>query len=239
MAARVEVSAGKDAFVFVHGYRSTFEKAVLRTAQLHKDLKFEGAPILYSWPSGGQGKQFVPDLEMAQWSVKQLKGFLEELVTMSGAKKVHLIAHSLGARALLYALDSVSDQAESGRFQQIVLASPEIDAATVEGLAHAIRGSVERLTIYASKKDIALLASQIFFWQDRRAGTFVVVPDVDTIDYTEVDGHSFGDNPWVMNDIKQLLDVGTPPDNRSFLERRSLEGLVYWAFPATLVGPPP
>ena len=42
------------AFVFVHGFNTTFEAALFRTAQIAYDLKFDGAPFLYSWPSKGQ-----------------------------------------------------------------------------------------------------------------------------------------------------------------------------------------
>ena len=42
----------KTAFVFIHGFNVAFEAAVKRTAQLNRDMKFPGAPILYSWASG-------------------------------------------------------------------------------------------------------------------------------------------------------------------------------------------
>jgi esterase/lipase superfamily enzyme len=44
---RVNDSAAKDAFVFVHGYNVSFEDAARRTGQLAYDLQFDGAPILY------------------------------------------------------------------------------------------------------------------------------------------------------------------------------------------------
>ena len=47
-------SSRKEAFVFVHGFNVTFESAVYRTAQIAYDLGFDGAPILYSWPSVGE-----------------------------------------------------------------------------------------------------------------------------------------------------------------------------------------
>ena len=39
--------------VFIHGFNVPFEDAIYRTAQLAHDLDFDGAPILYSWPSRG------------------------------------------------------------------------------------------------------------------------------------------------------------------------------------------
>lgn len=48
---RVDRSEKKSAFVFVHGYNTSFEDASRRTAQIAYDLGFDGAPIFYSWPS--------------------------------------------------------------------------------------------------------------------------------------------------------------------------------------------
>ena len=50
VAARAK-SAGKNAFIFVHGYNVTFADAARRTAQMAYDLGFDGAPVFYSWPS--------------------------------------------------------------------------------------------------------------------------------------------------------------------------------------------
>lgn len=51
LKACVGQSQQKDAFVFVHGFNVTFEDAARRTAQIAYDVKFEGVPIFYSWPS--------------------------------------------------------------------------------------------------------------------------------------------------------------------------------------------
>ena len=47
-------SSYKDhALVFVHGFNTSFEHALYRTAQIAYNIKFDGAPFLYSWPSKG------------------------------------------------------------------------------------------------------------------------------------------------------------------------------------------
>src|SRR5262249_38412558 len=48
LKSRVQNSKEKSAFLFVHGYNTTFAEAAKRTAQITYDLKFEGAPIFYS-----------------------------------------------------------------------------------------------------------------------------------------------------------------------------------------------
>ena len=53
VGTKVAASKGKSAFIFVHGYNVTFEDAARRTAQMSYDLKFDGAPVFFSWPSQG------------------------------------------------------------------------------------------------------------------------------------------------------------------------------------------
>ena len=42
------------AFVFVHGFNNNFQESLFRLAQLQADIKIDGIPILFSWPSQGQ-----------------------------------------------------------------------------------------------------------------------------------------------------------------------------------------
>ena len=89
----------QEALVFIHGYNVSFENAVKRTAQIAYDLQFPGAPVCYSWPSRGGLADYTRDENQAEWTVVHLHTFLQELVQQSGAKSVHLIAHSMGNRA--------------------------------------------------------------------------------------------------------------------------------------------
>src|SRR6185369_15193625 len=98
---RVEKSDRRELFVFVHGFNVSFEDAALRTAQIHYDLKFAGAPIFFSWPANDKFIFTYPaDETNVAWSVPHLKQFLLEIVKESQAQSVNLIAHSMGNRAL-------------------------------------------------------------------------------------------------------------------------------------------
>jgi hypothetical protein len=48
---RVQASPRRELFIFVHGFNVSFEDAARRTAQMHYDLKFSGAPVFFSWPA--------------------------------------------------------------------------------------------------------------------------------------------------------------------------------------------
>jgi uncharacterized protein YjbI with pentapeptide repeats len=59
-------------FVFIHGYNTSFEAAAFRTAQIAYDLQFDGAPVMYSWPS----RASLTSYEYDQISAMRSRGFL-------------------------------------------------------------------------------------------------------------------------------------------------------------------
>jgi esterase/lipase superfamily enzyme len=167
--AAVDASDSKSVLVFIHGYNVSFEDATRRTAQMTYDLGFDGAPILYSWPSKGRAQDYPADEESIQWTTDHLRMFLEDVARKSGARRIQLVAHSMGNRALLNALAELSRTHSTIRFREIVLAAPDIDAGVFRQIATAIASEAGRVTLYASSTDRALIASQ-HFHQFPRAG---------------------------------------------------------------------
>lgn len=237
----VAASARKEAFVFIHGYSVTFEDAARRTAQLACDLKFSGPPILYSWPSQGSVAKYTVDETNIEWTIPHLRGFLERVVSESGAATLHLIAHSMGNRALTRALAEISRglrPTARAQFRQVVLTAPDIDAEVFKQLAAAVQSTAERVTLYASSEDEALKLSKQFHGYPRAgdAGeTIVICPGVDTVDVSAVDtsllGHSYyADNRSVISDLFNLLREGAPPGQRFGISAVRLGDLQYWRF---------
>jgi esterase/lipase superfamily enzyme len=165
LASDVSATREKKAFVFVHGYDVTFEDAARRTAQLAYDLKFQGAPIFYSWPSRGTLIGYSADEATIEWVRPHLKQFLQELATRSNATSIYLIAHSMGNRALTGALEAIATEARSKpvpHFREVILAAPDIDAGVFRQLAAVIETAADRVTLYASSNDNALALSKHF-----------------------------------------------------------------------------
>jgi len=131
LAALVAKSENKEAFVFIHGFRVAFDDAVYRTAQIAYDLGFPGAPVLYSWPSNGKLYEYTADINNNDWTMPHLQDFLLDFCRQSGARTVHLIAHSMGNRVLCNALNQLATKTASvpmPLFNQVVLTAPDIDA---------------------------------------------------------------------------------------------------------------
>jgi esterase/lipase superfamily enzyme len=223
---QIKDSPSRDVFIFVHGYNNTFEDAARRAAQMAYDLDFDGTPIVYSWPSRGSTMAYFADEATVQVSGDKLAEFLDTVVTQSGAGRIHVIAHSMGNRAVIEALKTfLAARAPDKRqrvFGQIVFTAPDVDRDYFIDAIKSLKGSADRVTLYASGNDYALRSSQ-FFHDAPRAGTagdFIIkLAGLDTIDMSKVPadalGHSyFAANSGAIYDIFRLLWKGDPPRQR-------------------------
>lgn len=87
---------GGRALVFVHGYNTPFDAAVYRATQIVHDAGYDGAPILFTWPSGGRAVDYVfYDRDSANAARDALEQLLRSLAK-SGVRRIDIVAHSMG-----------------------------------------------------------------------------------------------------------------------------------------------
>ena len=236
------------ALVFVHGFNTSFEYALYRTAQIAYDIKFDGVPLLYSWPSMGALtlQDYSRDRESAGQAEPYLRAFLELVARETGAKSVSIIAHSMGNQLLLPALRDLRQAAPADvTISQVILAAPDVDRDAFENIAHELAGVSRGVTMLAASNDLALDISRRFWGGVPRAGDVppdgpIVTDGIDTIDVTAVStklfslNHSgYADTNALLSDIQLLIQTGErPPDKRiPILQRvKTLKG-DYWRYP--------
>lgn len=230
---------GRDVLVFVHGFNVAFAAAARQTAQLAYDLGFHGVPFLYSWASKGTLTGYIADGEAVKLTVPHLRDIVQTLTSLPDVRRVHVIAHSMGNRALAESLATIPTAARPvvrAKLNQVVLAAPDIDARVFEKqIAPAIKDVAERTTLYASSNDDALKASAMLA-KHRRAGdsrpSILTVDGVDSIDASAVNtglGHFPAANVrTVIDDLAMLIREGLPPDRRNLL--RHSPAPFWWAF---------
>ncbi|MFA5951414.1 MAG: alpha/beta hydrolase [Hyphomicrobium sp.] len=234
------------AFIFVHGYNTSFDYAIYRTAQIAYDLKFDGAAFSYSWPSGGGLASYTYDRESSGQAEPYLKQFIELVSQKSGAKSVSIIAHSMGNQPTLQVLRDLKRQSPGGvRISQIILAAPDVDRDNFENIAAEIQGVANGVTLYAAANDRALHVSRNFYGGVPRAGDVpatgpLVLPGMDTVDATAASMDSLGlnhsgyaENNALLSDIGLLIQSGErPPSIRTpILERIQTDKGPYWRYP--------
>jgi len=110
------------------------------------------------------------------------------------------------------------------KFNQIILAAPDIGVAQFRQLAESVARRSDRVTLYASSKDLALRASKSALVNaEQRAGdsvpSLVIVPGIDSVDVSLLDtdflGHStYAQERSLLNDIFYLLRYGLGPAQR-------------------------
>ncbi|HTG35562.1 MAG TPA: alpha/beta hydrolase [Thermoanaerobaculia bacterium] len=230
-----------EALVFVHGFKVPFAEAAERAAQVALDLEFTGVPLVYSWPSEGKVFDYTVDEANVEWSAPHFEEFLRMVLAESGARTVHVIAHSMGNRALVRALSSLQAQAAASggaALRQIIFAAPDVDRDTFVELAAKFQGRAERFTLYGSSNDRALKASK-FFHRYPRAGesgeNMALAEGIDTIDSSAADtsliAHSsYGSKRSILADISLLLRYGHAPDGRFGFLPRERKNRKYWVY---------
>jgi esterase/lipase superfamily enzyme len=241
------------ALVFVHGYFVTFDDALFRAAQIAHDLEFDGVPFVYSWPSVGGLLGYILDRGSARDARDQLREFVNLVSKESGAKEVHLIAHSMGADPLLEVLRDISNSetpvaGSRPRFGEIILAAPDVTRESFERIASQITGIRRRMTLYASSNDRALTVSGWARLGEPPAGYVpiggpVIVPGiVDTIDVSGLDTSFFGlnhstfaDREVLLGDMRRLISSGMRPSSNRGPEFEQVEvkggsGSHYWRY---------
>ena len=235
------------AFIFVHGYNTSFDYAIYRTAQIAYDLKFDGAPFAYSWPSGGGIASYTYDRESSGQAEPYLREFMEMVINKTGAKSVSVIAHSMGNQPTLQVLRELRrSKPDDVRISQVILAAPDVDRDNFENIAREIKGLASGVTLYAAGNDRALIVSRNFYGGIPRAGDVpltgpLVLPGIDTIDVTAASMDSLGlnhsgyaENNDLLDDIAALIERGIrPPKLRTpQLEEVTTERGAYWRYPA-------
>jgi len=236
VSSAVQRSETREAFVFIHGYNVSFEDAARRTGQMAFDLNFIGAPIFYSWPSNGRTAAYIKDETNITWTAPHFEQFLSLLAQYSEANRIHIIAHSMGNRAVCESLKNLSLNPQNGiHFSHLILAAPDIDAETFAELAGALRQLTERITLYESSRDKALLASKKIHGYNRAGEPLLIIPGLDTIDASLIDtdflGHSYFSDTWpLLSDIHAILFEDEEPSRRFGLQQMDNSAGKYYAF---------
>lgn len=230
-----------DLLVYIHGYNTTWQADVERAAQLGLDLNFRGPVVSLSWPSMGRVHDYESDARLADVSRAPFSSLLRRLMKNAGAKRIFVVAHSLGNRIALQGLtDATSDTGSTqSDLTHVIFAAPDVDgdyfAQQMKLFAQQTKGwgdgKAPQLTLYACGVDLPLEVSRLLAGA-RRAGDARpeitrLFPPAEYIDATTVVkddpnddgwGHSyFCSNSGVLRDMIDALH-GTRASERPWLD---------------------
>lgn len=161
--------------LFVHGFHTGFDGAVLRAGQLVQDAQTDCAAAAFSWSSGVRLDRYAADIEHSAYAEPLLEELLRSLA--ESGLRVQIVAHSMGARMTLAALSAIAKgrgTVRQGFVSELVLAAPDIGSDEGnDDFAHLLRDAAPyagRITVYASRNDSVLRVSQSAHGGVARAG---------------------------------------------------------------------
>jgi len=210
---------GGHALVFIHGYNTHFDDAVYRITQIAQDSGYTGAPVLFTWASAGKTVDYVYDTNSATVARDALEETLR-LVAKSGAKRIDIVAHSLGNWVTMEALRQLAitkDKDLSGKLGDVVLASPDLDVDVFKSQMERYGKPKHPFIVLASKDDRALDISSWIAGDKPRLGDYLNAKDIVSYGVIVVDlskvkpgdelGHTtFADNANVIKLLGQGLN---------------------------------
>lgn len=229
---QLEEDNRKSALLFVHGYNSAFENAVICAAQLAVDLGVGGVVTAFSWPSRASEIEYIPDLSQAEAAWEGFVEFVDRL-RAAGVEEIDIIAHSMGNRVLSWAMERLA--AREAVVRRLYLAAADLDPEILRQRS-AFYGSVcGSITSYASTSDRALGLSKFLHGVDR-VGLAPPVTTMDgmmTIDVSAVDdsfiGHGyFAMSTPVLDDIGSDMRGVPPGPERNLLQDASIASSPHW-----------
>jgi esterase/lipase superfamily enzyme len=231
-------TTSRSAVVYVHGYNYGFERHCRAAAELQRTLAGKAIVVMFSWPSNGRPTDYIPDQTDVEWSVPFLARLLANLGDRLGPERVQVLAHSLGSRGVVFALERLRSEREARPLiGQLVLIAPDLDAQTFVERLPALVPLVVGITLYASSNDTPLKASRQLHDSPRlgEAGAFLTVAqgmqtvDVSPVGRYQVLGHEyFLFHPKVAADLAALLGEGRTAPERAGLRPVRSHGSLYW-----------
>lgn len=102
-------SQARDIVVFVHGFNVSLEQAAARAAQIAEDMPFHGVMVAFSWHSAARTEAYLTDEALAERYFWNLAQFIADLRRdLEDDVRIHLLAHSMGNRVALRALNALA-----------------------------------------------------------------------------------------------------------------------------------
>ncbi|MDD1522926.1 alpha/beta fold hydrolase [Bradyrhizobium sp. WBAH42] len=155
-------AGGGDVLIYVHGFKQTFETAVLDAAHLSDGIKFRGRTMAFSWPSKAGLFDYAYDRDSAMWSRDNFERVLSALVSAPGGGRVHIVAHSMGTMLTLESLRQLHGRygdTVTSKIGAVVFAAPDIDMDVFSSAIQRIGPLAGKITVIASTNDRALALS--------------------------------------------------------------------------------
>jgi esterase/lipase superfamily enzyme len=238
LKSRLAVTPKKEVYLYIHGFNTGHDGAVMTIAEIWHFLGREGVPIAYSWPAGeGTLRAYGYTEQSGQFTVFHLKQIIRLIASCPEVEKINIVAHSRGtdvgttAVRELFIETRASGETKEFKFGTVVLAAADLDIdVVIQRLAtERIGRAVDRTVLYLHSGDEALslsnwltggfmrlgdATSKIFDKEEletlRHSTRLQVIDAQINKDLGSFDHNYFHASPAVSSDLVMLLRYGLP-----------------------------
>ena len=224
----------RELLIYIHGFTASFRDAVYCAGRLAEDSRYPGVVLAYSWPSWEKMLNYPDDKERAIWSGPRLARALGELAANCHADSISLLAHSMGNLVFSQAVGELVTNSKLC-FKHLILHAADLDARTFrDHLAAKYRRCAGHITIYASRKDMALalsrrLQSNLRVGAVDDTGPAVVMSGIDTVDVSVTSTEYYHTHIRDLRVARDLCDLLLDaPAERRWLTRQTKPGRGYY-----------
>jgi esterase/lipase superfamily enzyme len=211
-------------FVFIHGYNTMFAEGLYRFTQIVHDANAPGVPVLFTWASRGQLRDYVYDNNSATAARDELEHTLR-LVFASNATEINILAHSMGNWVTVEALRQIkisNNKPPVSKLGAVVLAAPDIDVDVFKAQMRRFGKPRKPFFIVVSRDDKALRFSDFIAGGKQRLGAYTndaeltglgaVVIDMSDVKALDRTNHGkFAQLAEIAPEMRQVLQQGVGP----------------------------
>lgn len=195
--------------VFVPGFATSVRLAYAAAARIQSAVGSTDRVVLVDWGSAGSRTKYRQDARKARLNAPMLVPALLFLKRIAPTRELDLFAHSLGTRIVALAIPNF--KREDGMVvSSVVLAAPDMTMHDYEKAILRRPEPFRHITLYVSRRDRALLLSEILHVH-RRLGRIIhwrkMVADTNVVDASAV-SRGFDGHGYAINELELIRDIG-------------------------------
>jgi esterase/lipase superfamily enzyme len=232
----------RDVVIYVHGAKVEFFHSCAFAAELAHFSGRDLTPVAFDWPTHPEVYSYLLRVDLAHGihSAKRLADLVRLVAEDTNTRRIHLVSWSAGARVLSRAMVHLAaGDAENVRARyrigSCVFAASDVPEKDFIERLPAIHGLSERVTVYQSDEDGALVWASRLMGGGKRLGLEMGAPTPEEIRMLhqhprlqlidcswekekrgfDISGHRYWyQHPWVSSDLMLSLLTSASPTRR-------------------------
>ncbi len=260
LSKQVQASPYHSLLININGFRERFPSARRKTAFLAHVMDVDSPLLVFDWPGdqGSSPRGYLRAQRVAQESGMELARTIQLIVGEVKPERVWILANSMGGEVVVNAFYELNKMAEFAdaetEIEHVFLSAPDVSHGEFgRRFSDAIKAFSDKVTVYVSSNDRALLMSRVLN-RERRLGESTVDPSnpnqeeeaaralemldpgsdrVTLIDITPVNRtrnfHNFSlETPEFFDDLYLRMINEETPKSRLQYRVHTASGVEYW-----------